>query len=121
MSEEPKKNEIEIGGLPYQISAKRLTFFDIQKVAPLFMNGNLDFSDYWRYAFNNWLLYDDYFDMESLTPEEGKALAELLPDPSQVMEWLVFREAKSVTSNNLSTVNPSLTDFATNEKGWSTF
>ena len=103
MSEEPKKNEIEIGGLPYQISAKRLTFFDIQKVAPLFMNGNLDFSDYWRYAFNNWLLYNDYFDMENLTPEEGRALAELLPDPSQVMEWLVFRPAKSVKSSTSST------------------
>ena len=91
MSQE-KKNNIEINGLPYQISAKRLTFFDVQAVAPLLMNGTMD-----------WLLYDDYFDMEMLTPEEGKALAALLPDPSEVMEWLVFREAKSETSSDSST------------------
>tara|TARA_R100001510_G_C7656288_1_gene216148 strand:- start:4955 stop:5272 length:318 start_codon:yes stop_codon:yes gene_type:complete len=102
MSQE-KKNNIEINGLPYQISAKRLTFFDVQAVAPLLMNGTMDFSQYWRHAFNNWLLYDDYFDMEMLTPEEGKALAALLPDPSEVMEWLVFREAKSETSSDSST------------------
>tara|TARA_R100001591_G_C4343458_1_gene181230 strand:+ start:1591 stop:1908 length:318 start_codon:yes stop_codon:yes gene_type:complete len=102
MSQE-KKNNIEINGLPYQISAKRLTFFDVQAVAPLLMNGTMDFSQYWRHAFNNWLLYDDYFDMETLTPEEGKALAALLPDPSEVMEWLVFREAKSETSSDSST------------------
>ena len=102
MSQE-KKNNIEINGLPYQISAKRLTFFDVQAVAPLLMNGTMDFSQYWRHAFNNWLLYDDYFDMETLTPDEGKALAALLPDPSEVMEWLVFREAKSETSSDSST------------------
>jgi len=121
MSEEQKKSEIEINGLPYQISAKRLTFFDIQKAAPLFMNSNFDFSDYWRYAFSNWLLYDDYFDVDNLTPEEGKALAELLPDPSQIMDWLVFRPAKSAASNNSFMADPSAAGFATNEKGWSTF
>ncbi len=116
MSEERKKNKIEINGLPFEITAKRLTFFDIQAVAPLLMDGTMDFSRYWRHAFNNWLIYDDYFDMESLTPEEGNALAALLPDPSTVMEWLVFREAKSVTSNSSFTDDSSMTGFATKGK-----
>ncbi len=121
MSEEMKKNNITINGVLFEITAKRLTFFDIQEVAPLFIGGDLNFSRYWRHAFNNWLIYDGYFDTENLTPDEGKALAALLPDPSEVMEWLVFREAKSTTSNNLSTASLSTSDFATNEKGWSTF
>ena len=79
------------------------------------------FSNYWRYAFYNWLRYNPSIEVESLTPEEGKALADLLPEPSQVMEWLVFREAKSATSNDTSITEVSTTDFATNEKGWSTF
>ena len=98
-----KKNKIEINGLPFEITAKRLTFFDVQAVAPLLMDGTMDFSRYWRHAFNHWLIYDDYFDMEGLTPEEGNVLAALLPDPSEVMEWLVFREAKSETSKGSST------------------
>ena len=99
MSKEKKNNEIEINGALIEITAKRLTFFDVQETAPLLMNRDLDFSQYWRHAFNNWLVYNDYFDMESLTPEEGNCLAALLPDPSEVMAWLVFREAKSDKSN----------------------
>jgi hypothetical protein len=118
---EEKTNKIYINGNPVQVSAKRLTFFDVQAIAPLFASGDMDFSNYWRYAFYNWLRYSPSIEVESLTPEEGKALADLLPEPSQVMEWLVFREAKSATSSDTSTTGVSVTDFATNEKGWSTF
>jgi len=120
MSQE-NKNSIEINGIPYEISAKPLTFFDVQAVAPLLMSGNMDFSEYWRHAFNHWLIYDDYFDMENLTPQEGQALTALLPEPSEVMEWLLFREPKSAKSNTSSTAGPLPTDFGTNEKGWNTF
>ncbi len=118
---EEKKNKININGAPVQVSAKRLTFFDVQAVAPLFASGHSDFSNYWRFAFHNWLRCSPSIEVEFLTPEEGKALAELLPEPSQVREWLVFREAKSATSSNTSTTEALRTDFATNEKGWSTF
>ena len=84
MSEE-KKNKIKINGTPVQVSAKRLTFFDVQAIAPLFANSTLDFSNYWRYAFYNWLDCTPSIDFESLSPEEGQSLAELLPEPSQVM------------------------------------
>ena len=120
MSEE-KKNKIKINGTPVQVSAKRLTFFDVQAIAPLFANSTLDFSNYWRYAFYNWLDCTPSIDFESLSPEEGQSLAELLPEPSQVMEWLVFREAKSATSDATLTTGLPRTDFATNEKGWNTF
>ena len=50
------------------------------------------------------------------TPEEGKALASILPEPSEVMEWLLFREPKSDKSNTSSTAGPLPTDFGTNEK-----
>ena len=122
MSQEKKNSiEIEINGLLHEISAKPLTFFDVQAAAPLLMSGTMDFSDYWRHAFRNWLFYDDYFDVERLTPEEGKALASILPEPSEVMEWLLFREPKSAKSNTASTAGPLPTDFGTNEKGWNTF
>ena len=121
MSQEKKNSiEIEINGLLHEISAKSLTFFDVQAAAPLLMSGTMDFSDYWRHAFNHWLIYDDYFDMENLTPQEGQALTALLPEPSEVMEWLLFRESKSVKSNTSSTVGPLPTDFDTKEKGWNT-
>ncbi len=127
MSEEMKKNKITINGQPLEITAKRLTFFDIQEVAPLFIGGDLNFSRYWRHAFSRWLDFQDSkgnsieLNTEDLSPEEGAELTALLPDPSQIMDWLVFREAKLTTSNNLSTANLSTSDFATNEKGWNTF
>ena len=118
---------ITINGQPLEITAKRLTFFDIQEVAPLFIGGDLNFSRYWRHAFSRWLDFQDSkgnsieLNTEDLSPEEGAELTALLPDPSQIMDWLVFREAKLTTSNNLSTANLSTSDFATNEKGWNTF
>ena len=118
---EEKRNKIYINGAPVQVSAKRLTFFDVQAVAPLLANGDMDFSNYWRFAFHNWLSCTPSIEVDTLTPDEGKALASMLPEPSQVMEWLVFREAKSVTSNSSFTDDSSMTGFATNEKGWSTF
>lgn len=118
---EEKKSNISINGNPVRVSAKRLTFFDVQAIAPLFASGDMDFSNYWRYAFYNWLHCDPSIDVESLSPDEGQALAGLLPEPSQVMEWLVFREAKSDKSSSTFTTEGRQTDFATNEKGWSTF
>jgi len=109
MLQETKKNKLEINSLPFEITAKRLTFFDVQAVAPLLMDGTMDFSQYWRHAFNNWLTYTDpdgsiiSLDIDTLSPTDGAKLATLLPDPSQVMEWLVFREAKSHLSNSSST------------------
>ena len=124
----PKKSEIEINGKQYIVEAKELTFFDVQAVAPLLAQGSLDFSIYWKHAFTNWLdFYDvkdqraEHPDIENLSPEAGQQLAALLPEPSQVMEWLVFREAKSAASNTSFTGGLWSTDFATNEKGWSTF
>tara|TARA_R100000234_G_scaffold104849_2_gene74885 strand:- start:30843 stop:31160 length:318 start_codon:yes stop_codon:yes gene_type:complete len=101
MSKE-KKNKIEIDGTPIEIKAKRLTFFDVQAVAPLLMNNNMDFSQYWRHALANWLYYEPSIDIDNLSPEEGKELAKLLPEPSEVMNWLVFREAKSDKLSTLS-------------------
>ena len=95
--------------------------FDVQAVAPLLSDGSLDFSSYWRHAFTHWLAYDSQFDMEHISPSEGAALAALLPEPNEVMEWLLFREPKSAKSNISSTGDPLVTDFATNEKGWNTF
>jgi hypothetical protein len=123
-----EKNEEEIDGQTYIIEAKDLTFFDVQAVAPLLAQGSLDFSAYWRYAFTNWLdFYDaetecaEYPNVDRISPDVGQRLASLLPEPAQVMDWLVFREAKSVASGSSSTDGPAMTDFATNERGWSTF
>ena len=108
MSQE-NKSKITIDGKPIEVSKRRLTFYHIQKVAPLMMHGSLDFSDYWRHAFGHWLHYTNpdgqsiELDIESLSPEDGKKLTSLLPDPSQVMEWLVFRPAKSDKSSSSST------------------
>ena len=72
-------------------------------------HGSLDFSDYWRHAFSHWLSYTDpdgrsiEIDIEDLSPEDGQTLANLLPNPNQIMEWLVFREAKSDKSSTSST------------------
>ncbi len=122
------KSELEIDGKAYTILTKKLTFFDVQAVAPLLAQGSLDFSAYWRHAFTKWLeFYDakdqcaEYPDIEGLSPEVGQRLAALLPEPAQVMEWLVFREAKSAASNTSFTGAVWSSDFATNEKGWSTF
>ena len=109
MSKEKKNNKIIIEGKPVEISTRRLTFYNVQAVAPLMMHGTLDFSEYWRYAFSNWLNYSDpdghsiEIDIEALSPEDGRKLTALLPEPSQVMGWLVFREAKSATSGVSST------------------
>ena len=108
MSQE-NKSKITINGKPIEVSKRRLTFYHIQKVAPLMTHGNLDFSDYWRHAFSHWLSYTNLdgqsieVDIEALSPEDGKKLTALLPDPSQVMEWLVFRPAKSDKSSTSST------------------
>ena len=122
------KSELEIDGKAYTILTKKLTFFDVQAVAPLLAQGSLDFSAYWRHAFTKWLeFYDakdqcaEYPDIEGLSPEVGQRLAALLPEPAQVMEWLVFREAKSAASNTSFTGAVWSSDFATNEKGWSSF
>ena len=100
MSKKKKKNEIKINGTPIEVTAKRLTFFDVQEIAPLLMNRDIDFSRYWRHALSKWLYYEPAtVDVDNLSPKDGQVLASLLPQPSQVMEWLVFREAKSDKSN----------------------
>jgi len=107
MSQE-KKSKITINGKPVEVNKRRLTFYNIQSVAPLMMHGTLDFSEYWRYAFANWLSYTDpdgrsiELDIDNLSPEDGAKLTTLLPEPSQVMDWLVFREAKSAISDTSS-------------------
>ena len=104
-----KKNEININGRPLKITAKRLTFFDVQAVAPLLMDGTMDFSRYWRHAFIHWLTYLDPdgntapLNIDTLSPMDGAKLSALLPQPDEVMGWLVFREAKSETSKGSST------------------
>ena len=108
MSQE-NKNKITINKKPIEVTKRRLTFYNIQQVAPLMTHGSLDFSDYWRHAFSHWLSYTDpdgrsiEIDIEDLSPEDGQTLATLLPNPNQIMEWLVFREAKSDKSSTSST------------------
>jgi hypothetical protein len=121
MSEEQKKNKIYINDTPVTVTAKRLTFFDVQKVAPLFTNVGLDFSSYWRHAFSHWLSYEPSIDIDTLSPTEGQELMSMLPEPTQIMDWLLFRPAKSVTSNSSYTEELLASGFATNEKGWSIF
>jgi hypothetical protein len=122
-----KKSKFLIDGKPINVKIKRLTFYDIQGVAHLMTHGTLDFSSYWQHAFTHWIRYFDKegqaveIDVEHLSPDEGNQLAELLPDPNQIIDWLVFRSAKLATLSNSSTVGLLSTDFATNEKGWSTF
>jgi hypothetical protein len=107
MSQE-NKSKITINKKPFEVTKRRLTFYNIQEVAPLMTHGSLDFSNYWRHAFSHWLSYTDpdgrsiEIDIENLSPEDGQVLANLLPNPNQVMEWLVFREAKLVKSNTSS-------------------
>ena len=108
MSQE-NKNKITINKKPIEVTKRRLTFYNIQQVAPLMTHGSLDFSDYWRHAFSHWLSYTDpdgrsiEIDIEDLSPEDGQTLANLLPNPNQIMECLVFREAKSDKSSTSST------------------
>jgi len=98
MSQE-KKSKIEINGEEIEVTVKQLTFFDVQAVAPLLSDGSLDFSQYWRYAFDNWLTYDSEFNIENITPEEGAALSAMLPEPNEVIGWLLFRDTKSDRSS----------------------
>ena len=100
MSQEKK---LKINDTPTQVTAKRLSFFDIQATAPLLMNGNLDFSEYWKHAFSQWLTCDPPVDYNLLSPEDGVELGTLLPDPSDGMGGLVFREAKPDESDTSST------------------
>jgi hypothetical protein len=101
MSKE-KKSKIKINGKETEVKVKQLTFFDVQAVAPLLSDGSVDFSQYWRYAFNHWLTYDSEFNIENLTPSEGAALSALLPEPNEVIGWLLFRESKSAKSSTSS-------------------
>tara|TARA_R110000824_G_scaffold177464_1_gene356845 strand:+ start:97 stop:414 length:318 start_codon:yes stop_codon:yes gene_type:complete len=98
-----KKSKIEINGKEIEVKVKQLTFFDVQAVAPLLSDGSLDFSQYWRYAFNNWLIYNSEFDMENISPEEGATLSALLPAPNEVISWLLFRDKKLDRSSTSST------------------
>ena len=102
MSKE-KKSKIKINGKEIEVKVKQLTFFDIQAVAPLLSDGSVDFSQYSRYAFNHWLTYDSEINIENLTPSEGASLSAMLPQPSEVVGWLLFREPKSAKSNTSST------------------
>ena len=102
MSKE-KKNKIEINGKEIEVKVKQLTFFDVQAVAPLLSDGSLDFSEYWRHAFIHWLTYDSAFNIDTLSPLEGATLSALLPEPNEVIGWLLFRESKSAKSNTSST------------------
>ena len=94
-----KKNKIEINGNEVEVTIKKLTFFDVQAVAPLLSEGSLDFSQYWKYAFKHWLTYNSEIDIENISPAEGAVLSALLPEPNEVIGWLLFREPKSAKSN----------------------
>jgi hypothetical protein len=94
-----KKSKIEINGNEIEVTIKKLTFFDVQAVAPLLSEGSLDFSQYWKYAFKHWLTYNSEIDIENISPAEGAVLSALLPEPNEVIGWLLFREPKSAKSN----------------------
>ena len=98
-----KKSKIEINGNEIEVTIKKLTFFDVQAVAPLLSEGSLDFSQYWKYAFKHWLTYNSEIDIENISPAEGAVLSALLPEPNEVIGWLLFREPKSAKSNTSST------------------
>ena len=94
-----KKSKIEINGNEIEVTIKKLTFFDVQAVAPLLSEGSLDFSQYWKYSFKHWLTYNSEIDIENISPAEGAVLSALLPEPNEVIGWLLFREPKSAKSN----------------------
>ena len=94
-----KKSKSEINGNEKEVTIKKLTFFDVQAVAPLLSEGSLDFSQYWKYAFKHWLTYNSEIDIENISPAEGAVLSALLPEPNEVIGWLLFREPKSAKSN----------------------
>ena len=117
MSQE-KKNKITIDNKEVKVKVKDLTFFDIQSVAPLLSSASLDFSSYWRYAFDNWMTFDCEINTELLSPSEGAELANMLPHPNEVVKWLLFREPKSAKSNISSTEGQLLTALDFSERGW---
>ncbi len=95
------KNKLMIKGNEVEVFVKEITFFDVQKVAPSIAKDDLDFSFYWQHAFENWLSFNKDVDINSLTPDEGNALASLLPHPTKVVEWITFREAGSIRLNGI--------------------
>ena len=96
------------GSKPYEIldgklivNLKEPTFLDMQKAAQfLIKEGGVDLSDYWTYAFANWVESTEMSTEEllRLIPEAGKALSELLPSPEEMVEMLGFSKAKSTPS-----------------------
>jgi hypothetical protein len=114
-----KKNEIDIDGRKVIVEIKQPSFFEVQMVAPLFSNPSLDFSEYWQYAFTHWAKFTPSLDIKSIDPETGAKIASLLPQPPQIMEWLVFREAELPPSKTSSTEGEYLNRYGYSEKGWS--
>ena len=98
------------GSKPYEIldgklivNLKEPTFLDMQKAAQfLIKEGGVDLSDYWTYAFANWVESTEpemsTEELLRLIPEAGKALSELLPSPEEMVEMLGFSKAKSTPS-----------------------
>jgi len=75
----------------------------MQKAAQILIkDSGIDLSDYWRYAFVNWIDSTtpemSTEELLRLTPEAGKALSELLPSPEEMVEMLGFSKAKSTPS-----------------------
>ena len=96
-----KRHEILDGKLV--VTLKEPTFLDMQRAAQLLINDSgIDLSDYWRYAFANWVESTEpemsTEELLRLTPEAGKALSELLPSPEEMVEMLGFSKAKSTPS-----------------------
>ena len=90
-----KKQKMEIQGRAIEVEVATPTFFDVQSLAPLFVQDNIDLAQYWMAAFNKWLQFSEPVVLTELTVEEGLQLQSFIPDPVQVIEWLSFREAKS--------------------------
>ena len=95
-----KQHEILDGQLV--VTLKEPTFLDMQKAAQILITDKgIDLSDYWRYAFVNWIESTkpemSTEELVRLKPEVGKALSELLPSPEEMVEMLGFSKAKSTS------------------------
>lgn len=95
MTKASKQMKIRIDGKEVTIAVSRATFFDVQSMSRIFLSGEPDLEDYWREAFTRWVTASPSIDFNELSAEDGAAIADLLPSPSEVVTWLNFRQARS--------------------------
>ena len=92
---ETTQHELMNGQLTVKI--KEPTFLDIQQAAQyLIGEEGINLSEYWEYAFTNWVISDT--DLLNLNAKAGKELSALLPSPQDLVEMLGFTKPQATSS-----------------------